>query len=54
MVLNLDAYVASELQSYKDTVRCIGLDMEVQGHRQEKLTLTLDCVFVKETLVFTK
>ena len=29
--LNLDAYVASELQRYKDTVRCGALGLEVPG-----------------------
>ena len=39
--LNLDEYVASELQRYKDTVRCGALGAEVPGHRQEQLMQTL-------------
>ena len=39
--LDLDAYVASELQRYKDTVRCGALSAEVPGHCQEQLTQTL-------------
>ena len=39
--LNLDAYVASELQRNKDTVRCDELGAKVPGHRKEQLTQTL-------------
>ena len=39
--LNLSADVASELQRYKDTVRCAALGAEVPGHRQQQLTQTL-------------
>ena len=38
--LNLNAYVASELQRNKDTVRCGALGEEVPGHRTEQLTQT--------------
>ena len=39
--LNLDVYVALELQRYKDTDRCCALGAEVPGHCQEKLAQTL-------------
>ena len=41
MPLNLDVYVASELQRYKDTARCGELGAEVPGQRQQQLTQTL-------------
>ena len=44
--------VASELQRYKDTVRCVALGAEVPGHRQEQLTQTL-IVRLKKTHLFT-
>ena len=49
--LNLDAYVASELQRNKDTVGCAALGAEVPGQRQEQLTQTL-IVFLCKTLLF--
>ena len=39
--LNLDAYIASELQRCKDTVRCGALGAKVPGHSKEQLTQTL-------------
>ena len=39
--LNLEAYVASELQRNKEIVRCAELSTEVPGHCQEQLTETL-------------
>ena len=39
--LNLDAYVASELQRNKVSIRCGALDAEVPGHRTEQLMQTL-------------
>ena len=44
---NLDAYVALELQRYKDTFRCGALGAEVPGHRQEQLTQTFDMRLLK-------
>ena len=41
MTLYLDAYVASELQRNKDTVRYGMLGAEVSGHRKEQLRQTL-------------
>ena len=37
--LNLDAYLASELQRYKDTIRFHAIGAEVPGHRSEQLSL---------------
>ena len=39
--LNFDAYVASKLQRYKETVRCGTPGAEIPGHRQEQLPKTL-------------
>ena len=39
--LNLPCAQLLELQRYTDTVRCVELGAEVQGHRQEQLTQTL-------------
>ena len=38
--LNLDAYLASELQRYKDIDMCGVPGTKVTGHRQEQLTQT--------------
>ena len=38
--LNLDAFIASELQRYKDIVRCAALDAKVPGRRPQQLTQT--------------
>ena len=45
--LNLDAYVASELQRYKDTIRCDWLGAKVPGHCEEQLTQTLIVCLLK-------
>ena len=42
----------SELQRYKDTVRCATLGVEVPGHRQQQLTQTL-IVRLLKTHLFT-
>ena len=39
--LDLPRALLSELQRYKDTVRCAALGAEVPGHRQKQLTQTL-------------
>ena len=44
-------YVASELQRYKDTVRCGALGAKVPVHRKEQLTQTLIVRLLKTHLV---
>ena len=39
--LDLPHAVLSELQRYKDTVRCVAIGGEVQGRSQQQLTQTL-------------
>ena len=39
--LDLPCVLLLELQRYRDTVRCAEESVEVQGHRQKRLTQTL-------------
>ena len=49
--LNSPPALLSELQRNKDTVRCVALDAEVKGPRQEQLT-RLVCAFVENALFY--
>ena len=51
--LNSPRALLSELQRYKDTLRCDALGAEVPGHRQKQLTQTLIVRVFENALFYT-